>query len=317
MIEDAVWESEFCRGFDPVQVSRALAQTRNAQVRKRPLHLRRALRGRAKQALPRHHREDPHDRLRQHARGRSGRRRRRARAILVVSRAAGTVGTVGTMVPSGGGGRVSRGPHDHLEAIIYMSSRDPRKEKGAAGWPGSRPAGLGLRPPPRPPGPWSRRSRWSRGRRRPLSAASCARPELQDAGLRFLAAGAGSSVGTIGGDGPDAAEETSNASADAVYWRRASGATPGSPGFGSPAPSTQPAVVFAPRRPRPDRTSRPSPGQSRPSWLPSWFQIGPRSRSLSGSGPARERSAANAITGIIVGVASACFRFAFDQRTPP
>jgi hypothetical protein len=24
MIEDAVWESEFCRGFDPVQVSRAL-----------------------------------------------------------------------------------------------------------------------------------------------------------------------------------------------------------------------------------------------------------------------------------------------------
>ena len=26
MIEDAVWESEFCRGFDPVQVSRALAR---------------------------------------------------------------------------------------------------------------------------------------------------------------------------------------------------------------------------------------------------------------------------------------------------
>ena len=26
MIEDAVWESEFCRGFDPVQVSRALAK---------------------------------------------------------------------------------------------------------------------------------------------------------------------------------------------------------------------------------------------------------------------------------------------------
>lgn len=25
MIEDSVWESEFCRGFDPVQVSRALA----------------------------------------------------------------------------------------------------------------------------------------------------------------------------------------------------------------------------------------------------------------------------------------------------
>jgi hypothetical protein len=26
MIEDAVWESEFCKGFDPVQVSRALAR---------------------------------------------------------------------------------------------------------------------------------------------------------------------------------------------------------------------------------------------------------------------------------------------------
>lgn len=26
MIEDAIWESEFCRGFDPVQVSRALAR---------------------------------------------------------------------------------------------------------------------------------------------------------------------------------------------------------------------------------------------------------------------------------------------------
>jgi hypothetical protein len=26
MIEDSVWESEFCRGFDPVQVSRALAR---------------------------------------------------------------------------------------------------------------------------------------------------------------------------------------------------------------------------------------------------------------------------------------------------
>ena len=26
MIEDAVWENEFCRGFDPVQVSKALAR---------------------------------------------------------------------------------------------------------------------------------------------------------------------------------------------------------------------------------------------------------------------------------------------------
>jgi hypothetical protein len=26
MIEDAIWESEFCRGFDPVQVSKALAR---------------------------------------------------------------------------------------------------------------------------------------------------------------------------------------------------------------------------------------------------------------------------------------------------
>jgi hypothetical protein len=26
MIEDAVWENEFCRGFDPIQVSKALAR---------------------------------------------------------------------------------------------------------------------------------------------------------------------------------------------------------------------------------------------------------------------------------------------------
>ena len=26
MIEDSIWESEFCKGFDPVQMSRALAK---------------------------------------------------------------------------------------------------------------------------------------------------------------------------------------------------------------------------------------------------------------------------------------------------
>ena len=62
----------------------------------------------------------------------------------------GTIGTVGTMVPRGGGGRARRGPHDHLEAIIYMSCATPRKAKGAAGWPGSPPAGLASDRPPRP-----------------------------------------------------------------------------------------------------------------------------------------------------------------------
>jgi hypothetical protein len=84
----------------------------------------------------------------------------------------GTIGTVGTMVPRGGGGRVRRGPHDHLEVIIYMSRAIPRKTKGTDDWLGPGRVGVRFRPPPRPPGPWSRRSRWSRRRRRASQAAS-------------------------------------------------------------------------------------------------------------------------------------------------
>jgi hypothetical protein len=51
-------------------------------------------------------------------------------------------------------------------------SRDPPKSEGKAARPGSRPAGLVSGGPLSPAGPWSRRSRWSRGCRRPLSAAS-------------------------------------------------------------------------------------------------------------------------------------------------
>ena len=82
-------------------------------------------------------------------------RRRTIRGTLLLSRAharlndieehsgpPGTIGTGGTMVPRDGGGRVRPGPRDHPEAIIYMSSRDPQKNEGAAGWPGSRQAGL-------------------------------------------------------------------------------------------------------------------------------------------------------------------------------
>ncbi len=74
---------------------------------------------------------------------------------------------------------MGRGPHDHPEAIIYMSSRDPPKSEGG-GWLAWLTVGkAGLRPSPRPPGPWSRRSRWSRRRRRPLSAGSCALPSFR------------------------------------------------------------------------------------------------------------------------------------------
>ena len=81
----------------------------------------------------------------------------------------GTIGTVGTMVPRDGGAGVRRGPHDHQEAIIYMSRATPRKAKGRAARPNSPPAGLASGRPPRAPGPWSRRSR---RRRRASQAAS-------------------------------------------------------------------------------------------------------------------------------------------------
>jgi hypothetical protein len=87
------------------------------------------------------------------------------------------------------------------------------------------------------------------------------RPEPSEAGLRFSRQAPAPRVGTIEGDGPEAAEETSNASADAVYRRRASG-----------RPQARSALVrprlrlnrlWSSRRGTPARrTSRPSPGRS-------------------------------------------------------
>ena len=114
MIEDAVWESEFCRGFDPGSGLEGARQTWNAQVRERPLHLRRALRGQAKQALPCHHREDPDERLRQDAKRPDDddgvpERSERPRGADLSSPGPGTVGTVvsgacgGRRLPACGG----------------------------------------------------------------------------------------------------------------------------------------------------------------------------------------------------------------------
>ena len=63
--------------------------------------------------------------------------------------------------------------------------------------------------------------------------------------------------------------------------------TPGSTGFGSHAPSTQPAVVFAPRDTSPSYLA-PVAGAVLGPWLRPWFQTDPRSRSSRRS-PARGR----------------------------
>jgi hypothetical protein len=48
------------------------------------------------------------------------------------------------------------------------------------------------------------------------------------------------------------------------------------------------------------------------SWFPSWFHAGATGACLQPLGP-RRASAADAMIGIIVRLASACFRFTFDQ----
>ena len=167
-------------------------------------------------------------------------------------------------------------------------------------------SGARVRPPPRPPGPWSRRSRWSRGRRRPLSASSPSRASA--GGSPLSAAGTGSARRDHRGRW--SRRDDDEGSGRAVLGRRA-GLTPGSTGFGSRAPSTQPAVVSRPRHS--DRSYvAPVAGAVAAPWLPPWFQVGPRAA----FGPVRcgaERPG-ECDTGIIVGVASACFSFRFDQR---
>ena len=87
--------------------------------------------------------------------------------------------------------------------------------------------------------------------------------------------------------------------------------TSGSIGFGSPAASTQPAVVSRPQHS--DRSYlAPVAGAVAARRLPPWFQVGLRSRSLSRFAGAP--TGWNATTGIIVGVASACFRLLLINR---
>ena len=224
MIEDAVWESEFCRGFDPVQVSRALARHGMLKCAK--------------------------DRFTYAERFEDKRNKR-----------------------------------FHVITAKILTHRD-RGPDGPDG-------------PERVEGPFLRP-------RAPSRASECGSP--------ISAAGAAPRVGTIGGDGPEAAEEASNASADAVYRRRASG-----------RPQAPSALVrrrlrlnrLWSRRPRhPDRSYVVAiAGAVAARRLQPRFQVGPRSRSLSqlAGAPAEW----NATTGIIVAVASACFRFAFDQQALP
>jgi hypothetical protein len=92
---------------------------------------------------------------------------------------------------------VRRGPRDHLEAIIYMSRATPRKAKGAAGWPGSRPAGppsdlpspTGTMVPPVPPVP--------RVSKTPLGGL-VGRPEPRETGLRLPRRALASRAGPCG-----------------------------------------------------------------------------------------------------------------------
>jgi hypothetical protein len=178
-----------------------------------------------------------------------------------------------------------------------MSRATPRNAKG--GWSVWLTAGsVGLRPLLRSPGPWSRRSRWSRRRRRPLSAGSCALPSFgmrvsAFCGRRWLP------VGTISAHGPDTGFGALPTMRGAPL-----GVTPGSIGFGSPTSPGQPAVVFPLATPA-RRSSRPSP---RPSPRRG-YRRGSRSALETGL---RSRSEADVEReGIIVGVVSPCFSFSF------
>ena len=209
---------------------------------------------------------------------------------------------------------MGRGPHDHPEAIIYMSCATPRKAKGAAGWPGSRSARLASGRP------LARRDHGPDGPDGPegvedLSLRVHAPSRASECGSPLFAAGASFERRDHRGRWSRRGGRNLERFGGCRLPEARLGATPGSFGFGSPAPPTQPAVVFAPRDPGPSYLA-PGGGAVASSWLASRFQIGARRRSLSRSGAGAERSAANAITGIIVGVASACFRFAFDQQAP-
>ena len=188
-----------------------------------------------------------------------------------------------------------RGPHDHLEAIIYMSRATPRKTKGTADWLGPLRAGLASGRPLAhrdhgPDGPESVEGPFL-GPRAPSRTSGGRSP--------VSAAGAGSPVGTISAHGPDTGFGALPTMRGAPL-----GVTPGSIGFGSPTSPGQPAVVFPHATPA-RRSSRPSP---RPSPRRG-YRRGSRSALETGL---RSRSEADVEReGIIVGVVSPCFSFSF------
>ena len=186
----------------------------------------------------------------------------------------GTIGTVGTMVPCGGGGRVNRGPRDHQEAIIYMSCATPRKGRGRLVGLAHGRQGLASGGPLHYRGPWSRRSRWSRGCRRPHSAGSCALPSFGRRVSAFRSRRCSARRDHRG----RWSRQNDEGSAPPLAKRgvrhcqhMARPPTSGSVRSLMPASPAQPAVIFAPRDPGPSY-SRASPGRGAARWLRRWLQ---------------------------------------------
>ena len=218
------------------------------------------------------------------------------------------------MVPRGGGGRVRRGPHDHLEAIIYMSRATPRKTKGTADWLGPGRAGS------RQAAPLAHRDHGPDGpdgpegvdepRRRPPapSRVSGGGPSLVTPGTRLAG-------GTMWASGPGEATTRARGRSPSV----GGGATVRT-WFGA-RPQARSALVrsrlrlnrlwSSPRANPAHGVSRPSPGRAPRRGYSRGFTDGPRAAFRTPFKPGAERPARAAVTGIIVGVVPVCFSFAF------
>jgi hypothetical protein len=183
------------------------------------------------------------------------------------------------MVPRGGGGRVRRGPHDHLEAIIYMSRATPRKAKGAAGWRGSRPAGR----PQAAPSPTGA-----------MATAVLMAPEgVEDLTLPFtrppsfgMRVSAFRDRRRLRGPRPSREMVPAQTSADSGRGRTL-GRPQASPALVHRAFDST-GCVSRPSRPRPSYLS-PVVGAVAGPWLRPWLQVGPRSRSSRRSPPRNAR----------------------------
>jgi len=199
----------------------------------------------------------------------------------------------------------------HPEAIIYMSRATPRKAKGTAGWRGSQPAGLASgRPfahqdhgPGGPDGPEGVEELLRRRR---------APSRVSGGGSSLAAAGDGLAGGTMWANGPGKATRARGRSPSL-------GSAPLS-GRGSTTDLRLARLWFipaasAPRDPGLSLSRARRPGGRRA--VVTYVVPSRASKPVSGRFAGAGRSAANATNGIIVGVASACFRFAFDQRTLP